>query len=112
MRRFGISPCWTRDIDWARRPPPLPLLPPLASCEKRHFLPRWHVPDAKNLHGGAPTVAAFTAASTGTAEPPDVTEFRADHTPADQPDPVTLCHPTHDSDGLLRWASATFDLLR
>ena len=27
----------------------------------------------------------------------------------DQPDPVTLCHPSHDGDGLLRWASATFD---
>ena len=30
----------------------------------------------------------------------------------DQPDPVTLCHPSHDGDGLLRWASATFDVVR
>ena len=32
--------------------------------------------------------------------------------PGDQPDPVTLCEPSYDGDGLLRWASVTFDVTR
>jgi hypothetical protein len=58
------------------------------------------------------TIATVTPKEQGGLQEPEVDVLlpSSDDAREDQPDPVTLSHPSFDGNGLLRWASATFDL--
>ena len=59
------------------------------------------------------TIVTASPTDQGTRnDPPDGTAPHLPDATEDQPDPVTLCQPSFDGDGLLRWASATFDVRR
>ena len=56
------------------------------------------------------TTAATPQEADSRKDPFEGFELRLTDRHDDQPDPVTLSRPSHDGDGLLRWASVTFDL--
>ncbi len=58
------------------------------------------------------TIAPVTPKDQGSQDPLDGVDLRLPQHHEDQPDPVTLRQPSFDGDGLLRWASATFDVPR